>query len=397
MPVHASLPAAGGPPKWPGLRANFLELLAARPVAEIDLWPSQVEAAGRVLDVSDDFVVALPTSAGKTRIAELCILRTLADEKRVVYVTPLRALSAQVESGLARTFRPLGFSVTSVYGASGVASSDIDTLASASIVVATPEKLDFAIRQQPSIIDDVGLIVLDEGHMIGLNERDIRYEMLLQRLLRRRDATERRLVCLSAVFSKGDAFDDFTAWLRSDAPGTAIESLWRPTRQRPATIEWQTNVARLELEVEGEKPFVPRFVEAQAPIPPRKSRFFPADAQELVVASTSAFLNRGQSVLIYCPQKASVEATAGAFLRAHKGGYFESALPSSAQHQLANAIRIGREWLGDSHPAVASLHLGIAVHHGSLPRSFLGEIETLLKLGCCRCVFARRPWRRESI
>jgi hypothetical protein len=134
------------------------------------------------------------------------------------------------------------------------------------------------------------LIVLDEGHMIGLNERDIRYEMLLERLLRRQDTANRRLVCLSAVFSKGDAFDDFTAWLRSDAPGAAIQSTWRPTRQRPATIEWQKSVARLELEVEGEKPFVPRFVEARSPIPPRKTRFFPADAQELIVASTAAFL-----------------------------------------------------------------------------------------------------------
>src|SRR5207244_8030941 len=101
-----------------------------------------------------------------------------------------------------------------------------------SIVVATPEKLDFAIRQEPSVIDDVGLIVLDEGHMIGLSEREIRYEMLVQRLLRRPDASERRLVCLSAVFSEGDAFEDFTAWLRSDTPGTAVRSTWRPTRQR---------------------------------------------------------------------------------------------------------------------------------------------------------------------
>lgn len=46
--------------------------------------------SGALIDVTDDLVVALPTSAGKTRIAELCILRTLADERRVIYVTPLR-------------------------------------------------------------------------------------------------------------------------------------------------------------------------------------------------------------------------------------------------------------------------------------------------------------------
>ena len=59
--------------------------------------------------------------------------------------------------------------------------------ASREIIIATPEKLDFALRSDPSLIDDVGLIVLDEGHMIGPSEREIRYETLVQRLLRRAD------------------------------------------------------------------------------------------------------------------------------------------------------------------------------------------------------------------
>jgi replicative superfamily II helicase len=150
------------------------------------------------VDPLDDLVVALPTSAGKTRIAELCILRALAAEQRVVYITPLRALSAQVERDLSETFLPLGFSVSSLYGSAGVASGDSETLRDGKIVVATPEKLDFALRNDASVIDDVGLIVLDEGHMLGPNEREVRYEALVQRLLRREDASNRRIVCLSA-------------------------------------------------------------------------------------------------------------------------------------------------------------------------------------------------------
>ena len=95
--------------------------------------------------------MALPTSAGKTRIAELCILRTLAQGRRVVYVTPLRALSAQLERTLAQTFAPLGASVTALYGASGIAQADIATIQNGTIVVATPEKLDFALRVEPSV------------------------------------------------------------------------------------------------------------------------------------------------------------------------------------------------------------------------------------------------------
>ena len=113
--------------------------------------------------------MSLPTSAGKTRIAELCILRCLAGGKRVVFVTPLRALSAQTETTLQRTFGPLGKTISALYGSIGVSGFDEDAIRERNIVVATPEKLDFALRNDPSLLDDVGLLVFDEGHMIGLN------------------------------------------------------------------------------------------------------------------------------------------------------------------------------------------------------------------------------------
>jgi len=201
--------------------------LYARKTSEVELWPSQLEAAERSTDVRDDLVVALPTSAGKTRIAELAALMTVAQQKRVLIVTPLRALSAQTERSFRETFGPLGFTVSSLYGASGVSETDEDALRSKNIVIATPEKLDFALRNDPSIIDDIGLIVLDEGHMIGPTEREIRYETLVQRLLRRSDAASRRIVCLSAILPEGDQLDDLTAWIRNDEPGGPVTLRWR--------------------------------------------------------------------------------------------------------------------------------------------------------------------------
>jgi hypothetical protein len=205
--LHVVLPSGpniNAPERWNDLRRDFIALLATRQPPHIELWPSQIAAARRAIDPIDDLVIALPTSAGKTRIAELCILRALADGKRTVYVTPLRALSAQIERVLARTFVPLGAAVTSLYGASGATLIDVQTLVSADIVVATPEKLDFALRQDPNVLNDVALVVFDEGHMIGLGSREIRYEVLIQRLLRRQDAANRRIVCLSAMFNPDD-------------------------------------------------------------------------------------------------------------------------------------------------------------------------------------------------
>jgi hypothetical protein len=134
--LFVRLPSDSTPPlpsRWADLRRDFIAQLGTRRPPHIDLWPSQLAAASRAVDPNDDLVIALPTSAGKTRIAELCILRAIADGKRVIYVTPLRALSAQIERVLAKTFVPLGATVTSLYGASGATVADTKTLASASI------------------------------------------------------------------------------------------------------------------------------------------------------------------------------------------------------------------------------------------------------------------------
>ena len=161
---HARLPRRIGPYEGAArAREVYITSLLCRDRAEIGLWPSQIEAAVRAFDTTDDMVVALPTSAGKTRIAELCILAALTEGTRIVFVTPLRSLSAQTETSLRRTFGPLGARVSALYGAAGDARSDHELLADEKIVVATPEKLDFALRSDPNLLDNVGLVVPRRG------------------------------------------------------------------------------------------------------------------------------------------------------------------------------------------------------------------------------------------
>lgn len=388
--LHVRLPMPlNDPPdsQWDRLRRLFIALVSRRTPAELDLWPSQLDAAQRSLDVRDDLVVALPTSAGKTRVAELCILRALSLGQRVVFVTPLRALSAQTERTLRRTFVPLGFSVSSLYGSSGATGDDLDSLANRDVVVSTPEKLDFALRNDPSLLEKVGLVVLDEGHSIGAGEREVRYEVLVQRLLRRTDAAQRRVVCLSAMLPPGDQLDDFTAWLRQDESGQAIRSEWRPTRQRFGEIVWLGQQARLNFRVGNDRPFVPSFLTAKIPSQGRRRTPFPKDGQELTLASAWQFIAQGQTVLIYCPQRRSVEPLASEVLQLHQQGFLPSLLVGSST-VLTDAINIGSEWLGANHPAVGCLRLGVAVHHGQLPRPFLRAIEDLLRKQILRVTIA---------
>jgi superfamily II DNA/RNA helicase len=376
-------PAGGEAADWPRLRELFIALLQRRPKAEVDLWPSQIEAAIRAVDQSDDLVVSLPTSAGKTRIAELCILRCLAGGKRVVFITPLRALSAQTEMTLQRTFGPLGKTISALYGSIGVSGFDEDAIRERDIVVATPEKLDFALRNDPSVLDDVGLLVFDEGHMIGLNEREVRYEVQIQRLLRRPDAQERRIVCLSAILPDGDQLDDFAAWLRRDHPGGLIKNDWRPTRLRFGEVVWTSPTARLNLRVGDERPWVRRFLTGVAPpnwIPPkrRRTRLFPDDQRELCLATAWRLVEDGQTVLIFCPERRSVEPFADVIVDLHERGALRSLLEADPA-VLNTAIALGEEWLGPNSAILKCLRLGVALHHGALPTAYRKEVERLLR------------------
>ena len=386
--LHENLPTEppeGTEERYPDLRRLFISSLYARKTSEVELWPSQREAAQRSTDVTDDLVVALPTSAGKTRVAEIAALMTLSLARRVVIVTPLRALSAQTERSFRKTFAPLGFSVSSLYGASGLSAGDEDAIRTREIIIATPEKLDFALRSDPSLIDDVGLIVLDEGHMIGPSEREIRYETLVQRLLRREDAANRRIVCLSAILPSGAELDDLTAWIHSDEPGEPVLSEWRPTRQRFGALTWRSKDALLRLDLDDDGPFIDKFV-LQKKARGKEKKPYPRKTSHLTLFAAWEFAGQGKRTLIFSTQANWVESYGKQVVDLCKRGYLDTLLEDEAS--VARALEVGKEWLGEDHPAVACLKTGVAIHHGRLPSPFLRELEALLSEGVLKVIVA---------
>jgi hypothetical protein len=214
--------------------------------------------------------------------------------------------------------------------------------------------------------------------MIGLGEREVRYEVQIERLLKRADAANRRIVCLSAILPEGPQLDDFVAWLRQDSQGGLVQSDWRPTRLRYGEITWANNRARLQIRVGDERPFVPTFFEARQATRGQRRTPFPRDQRELVLATCWKLAEEGQTVLIYCPERRSVEPYAREIVKVHKQGLLASLIGDAAD-KLASALAIGEEWLGPNHPILECLRLGVAVHHGALPTPFRKEIERLLR------------------
>lgn len=197
------------------------------------------------------------------------------------------------------------------------------------IIIATPEKLDFALRSDATLIDDIGLVVLDEGHLIGPTEREIRYEILVQKLLRRTDADTRRIVCLSAILPDGQQLEDLTAWIRSDVEGEPVRSSWRPTRQRFGTLVWQGDAAKLNYDLEQQGPFLARFVEQiPARAPDRKP--YPRKTKDLTLFAAWRFAQQGKRTLVFSTQANWVEGYGEAAVDLHRRGYLPTLLDDDA-------------------------------------------------------------------
>jgi hypothetical protein len=115
-------------------------------------------------------------------------------------------------------------------------------------------------------------------------------------------------------------------------------------------------------------------------------RTFPADQRELVIATGWRLVEEGQTVLVFCPQRNSVEPYARAIIKLHDQGLVSSVLPPDVD--LTDALAVGAEWFGADHPILRCLQLGVAIHHGALPGPFRREIERLLQLGSLKVTIA---------
>lgn len=375
-----------------GVGRNVVE---ARSVSE--LWPSQITALenGLLRDQTSK-VVRMPTGAGKTRVAELCIVHTLVNEpdSRCLYIAPFKALADEVGGSLEASLGDLGFGISAILGGPENTGLEATIANEDHVLILTPEKADLLSRISPEIMSQVRLIILDEGHIIGDVQRGVAYEFLINRL--RMLAPEARFLFLSAVVPN-ETLAEFSAWLHADP---AIESTWRPAVQRLAKLEWQGTQGVLrfsalsdEIAMEEFLPAVVRQREFRF-INPRtqrqNTRRFPDPSNKSQVAAALAFtLVDTGPVLIFCPQPNLVETVGKALqMRINLSETTDDRLPRAFTRSGNPSADVAAEWLGEEHLITQLLRLSIAVHHGRLPDAVRTAIEDDFRAGRLEVVVA---------
>ena len=155
-------------------------------------------------------LVTAPTGAGKTIIAERGIEEYLGKGNRVIYTTPIKALSNQKY----HDFLNSGFET-------GLLTGDRNENPDAGLIIATTEILRNMIFTNDERINDIGLVVLDEVHYLADKERGSTWEEIIIHLPK-----DIKLLCLSATIGNEN---EFLNWIVSQrGPTDLIQSKIRP-------------------------------------------------------------------------------------------------------------------------------------------------------------------------
>ena len=195
---------------------NILEILQKQKID--DLRPSQYKAIEKGLfKNNNNLLVATPTGSGKTLVAELALLDTIINKKkRVVYIVPLKALASEKYREFINLYND--------YFKIRIAISEIQNEKynyDYNIIIVTPEKLDSLIRHNKNFIDDVGLLIVDEIHLLNDEKRGPTLEIILTIFKSRYSSV--RIIGLSATIGNTE---ELSNWLEA----ILIEDDWRPVK-----------------------------------------------------------------------------------------------------------------------------------------------------------------------
>ncbi|MDQ3814177.1 MAG: DEAD/DEAH box helicase, partial [Armatimonadota bacterium] len=365
------------------LPAGYVQRLLAKKV-QIFLPPQwKAVVRHRLPARSDNALIALPTSTGKTLLGELCLVAAWGRKPGIVcYLAPYVALGRQVARTLEEHL-PHSISVHRMIG--GFAGGEqLRPTERQELIVATPERFDALLRTSPEIIPHLRCVVCDEAHLIGNDTRGVRLEGLLTRLrLLQQAGHGLRLVLLSAVVSR---YDKLARWM-DVAEDAVIVDAWRPTARRVAF--WRQD-GRL-IWHRGDDPMGQQTADAESvlgeltlPWPQSRIRatqdFAPMRQQEPLVQANVAYLAKqladryGGPVLCVCATRKSTRQVALALAQRFP-------IINASVGKVADAIRCIEMHHQALLPLCDLLRRGVAYHNASLPHDVRRLIEDAVKAG----------------
>ncbi|XP_032417968.1 DNA polymerase theta [Xiphophorus hellerii] len=163
-----------------GLPKPVLERYQKHGVTQMFEWQAQCLTVGQVLH-GGNLVYSAPTSAGKTLVSELLILKRVLETKRkALFILPFVSVAKEKMHYLQSVFEEAGIRVEGYMGSTSAAGG-FTTL---DVAVCTIEKANSLINRliEENSMGLLGMVVVDELHMVGDSGRGYLLELLLTKI-----------------------------------------------------------------------------------------------------------------------------------------------------------------------------------------------------------------------
>ncbi|WP_405128435.1 DEAD/DEAH box helicase [Pseudoalteromonas sp. PB2-1] len=369
-----------------------------------ELWPAQRLLGEAGVFRGTSAVVQLPTSAGKTKSAELVIRSAFLSERAstAVIIAPFRSLCREITDSLNAAFKDEEVLVNQLNDVPQIDEFDIALFSqlfetneaitpSPSIVVATPEKLVYLLRHKSELAEAISLVIYDEGHQFDTGSRGVTYELLLTSLKQKLRSDTQHLL-ISAVLSNAASIGD---WLYAGEGEVVNGAECLSTERSVAFSSWRTGLGQFHyvepLNPNSEEFFVPRVL-ASLPIPLQGNetvqRFFPPrDDKSLVAAYLGIKLSQHGPVAVFCGQKSSVIKICREVIKPlDRVEELRAPIVNSNRKEIEKIGHLAKLHLGASSVVTKAIQQGILPHSANIPNGLRISVEFAMDKGFGQCV-----------
>ncbi|OWM86638.1 hypothetical protein CDL15_Pgr015673 [Punica granatum] len=333
-----------------------------------------------------NLVYCASTSAGKSFVAEILMLRrVLSTGKMAILVLPYVSICTEKAEHLEVLLEPLGKHVRGYYGNQGGGTLPKDT----SVAVCTIEKANSLINRllEEGRLSEIGIIVIDELHMVGDQHRGYLLELMLTKLCYAAGEGNSETSsgeCSGSSSGKGDTTRGLQiVGMSATMPNVAAVAEWLQaalyqTEFRPVPLEEYIKVGNT---IYNKSMDIIRTIS--------KGTDLGGKDPDHIVELCNEVVQEGHSVLIFCSSRKGCESTArhiSKFLKKF------SVNPQNDDNEFSSIISaldaLRRSPAGLDPILEETLPSGVAYHHAGLTVEEREVVETCYRKGLVRVLTA---------
>lgn len=380
-------------PRFTGIEIERWKHTLANDQFMKEFWPAQRLVGDLGVLKGASAVIQMPTSAGKTKSAELIIRSAFLSNraKLAVVVAPFRALCREISQGFAAAFEYDSVNVNELRDITNIDENEQEFLKfllgeaykgphDCTILVSTPEKLVYLLRHEPSLAEKIELLIFDEGHQFDSGKRGVTYELLIASLKKTISPSAQK-VLISAVMSNAESIGE---WLNGESGKHIQGSNFLPSIKSVAFLSWITDMGQLSYLDQTNKfasgLYVPRLIQ-QTNLGHRPGEkedlIFPAkDKPQQISCYLGLKLCHQGPVAVFCGDKKAVISHSETIVDIYERGF---AIPKpstiSNQDELTRIAFLSKLHFSDEHIYSKAIPLGILPHSSAVPNGLRIAIE----------------------